>query len=987
MFIKEIVLDGFKCYEERTALTNLDRTFNAITGMNGAGKSNILDAVLFVLGLEGTKALRANNMKELVNIHRKECRAMLVICNLEKRKSPPGYEHHDEISISRAIDAEGRTKYQLNGHLCTLATLNKLCTAMGISSSRGSFSFVVMQGHITKVLSMRSRDLQSLLEEAAGTRPYEREKERAVAVLEKKEAKLREIKDALERRISPFYGRLREERMVFLEMRDAEERKAGLVQREREIRRLLLCGEIAADAQMLEECLRSYRGDAGELEGVERKIAELQETRGEMDVLWLKTSIDEESMRLEEIRSKDLDGVLRRKREEFGAVGDAVPRHDMDVLAEREKVLMESMRSGDNAVGRLEELASLRFSRSKLELQIGVGGEDDFCEERLREIESLRVERGEIEKLERRARMLRLKINYPFVENVLGTVEESIEVCDERYAEAVQTVLGGRAKYVITSDERVGAELLRGAEKSISVIPLSKIKVQAVCSNVLRAVKSAGGVGMIDLLRFDNGVRKAVEFVFSSFFVFENKEAARRVCFEQKVMCVTLDGTVYDPRGTLTGGRMGMRPEVVRRRDIEAIEREIARLEANERQFGVLEEEHGMLVKKRIWRERKGQLEGEMRRMDVRISVLEETQGDVREELRTVRERIVEGSREAREMKGIRARRDCLRDEIARIEEEMRMDERSERMCREKIESCQKMLGECDVQDDTKRMSEKEAEGLEPRQRYLIKSTSKLQGRISRMHVEIGKKMELLRELGGEVPEGETDVGDVALSLGVDPACLSFRCDVDEEGLRTELRETEDGLERCRLARTGMDPANFDLLEKNEVMIEELREKIERLERDRSAIEESIRRLDDLGVRENEKAFGHVNGRLGRLLQYFIADSDARICREDGEYVLQVRIGSWKESLEELSGGQRSLVALCLIFSMLTYRPAPFYIFDEIDSALDLSYTQSIGEIIRREFDNAQFLVVSLKNGMFDNANSVFKVFLQDGKSRICQIK
>jgi structural maintenance of chromosome 2 len=97
---------------------------------------------------------------------------------------------------------------------------------------------------------------------------------------------------------------------------------------------------------------------------------------------------------------------------------------------------------------------------------------------------------------------------------------------------------------------------------------------------------------------------------------------------------------------------------------------------------------------------------------------------------------------------------------------------------------------------------------------------------------------------------------------------------------------------------------------------------------------------------------------------------------------VKVQLGSvWKESLVELSGGQRSLVALALIMSLLQFRPAPMYILDEVDAALDLSHTQSIGQLIKTKFKGSQFIVVSLKEGMFTNANRLFKVRFQDGTS------
>jgi hypothetical protein len=85
--------------------------------------------------------------------------------------------------------------------------------------------------------------------------------------------------------------------------------------------------------------------------------------------------------------------------------------------------------------------------------------------------------------------------------------------------------------------------------------------------------------------------------------------------------------------------------------------------------------------------------------------------------------------------------------------------------------------------------------------------------------------------------------------------------------------------------------------------------------------------------------------------------------------------------LTELSGGQRSLIALSLIMSLLQFKPAPMYILDEVDAALDLSHTQNIGRLIKTRFKGSQFIVVSLKDGMFQNANRIFRTRFSEGTS------
>lgn len=75
------------------------------------------------------------------------------------------------------------------------------------------------------------------------------------------------------------------------------------------------------------------------------------------------------------------------------------------------------------------------------------------------------------------------------------------------------------------------------------------------------------------------------------------------------------------------------------------------------------------------------------------------------------------------------------------------------------------------------------------------------------------------------------------------------------------------------------------------------------------------------------------------------------------------------------------MIALSLIMALLQFKPAPMYILDEVDAALDLSHTQNIGRLIKTRFKGSQFIVVSLKDGMFQNANRIFRTRFSEGTS------
>jgi structural maintenance of chromosome 2 len=128
---------------------------------------------------------------------------------------------------------------------------------------------------------------------------------------------------------------------------------------------------------------------------------------------------------------------------------------------------------------------------------------------------------------------------------------------------------------------------------------------------------------------------------------------------------------------------------------------------------------------------------------------------------------------------------------------------------------------------------------------------------------------------------------------------------------------------------------------------------------------------------------------FGSIFSTLLPGAFAKLEPPEGQSVLdglEVRVsfgGVWKESLSELSGGQRSLLALSLILALLLFKPAPMYLLDEVDAALDLSHTQNIGRMLKSHFQHSQFIVISLKDGMFNNANVLFRTQFVDGVSTV----
>jgi len=144
------------------------------------------------------------------------------------------------------------------------------------------------------------------------------------------------------------------------------------------------------------------------------------------------------------------------------------------------------------------------------------------------------------------------------------------------------------------------------------------------------------------------------------------------------------------------------------------------------------------------------------------------------------------------------------------------------------------------------------------------------------------------------------------------------------------------------------DPKVEELAKKNEELYRELDQKRSTIKRDKEKLEIMISTFDQERNKDIKATVKEVSKSLGEIFSTLLKGVDAKLVAkydpndENAITGLELKVsfnGEEKESLSELSGGQKSLLALSLILAMLKYQPAPFYILDEIDSALDLSHT------------------------------------------------
>src|SRR6202158_2325548 len=195
MHLQSLELFGFKSFADKT-LFNFHEGVTAIVGPNGCGKSNLLDAIRWVLGEQSAKSLRGGEMADVIfngTDNRKPLSFAEVSLTFTDCASELNVDWHD-VRCPRRVYRDGNSEYLLNKTPCRLRDIQSLFADTGVGRSAYS---MMEQGKIDMILSSRPEDRRAIFEEAAGITKYRAQKREALRKLEATEANLLRIGDVI----------------------------------------------------------------------------------------------------------------------------------------------------------------------------------------------------------------------------------------------------------------------------------------------------------------------------------------------------------------------------------------------------------------------------------------------------------------------------------------------------------------------------------------------------------------------------------------------------------------------------------------------------------------------------------------------------------------------------------------------------------------------------------------------------------------------
>jgi chromosome segregation protein len=270
MFFKSLEIHGFKSFPDKTVL-NFDSKMTALVGSNGNGKSNISDALRWVMGEQGAKTLRGDKMEDVI-FHgtqtRKQmgfARVSLLIDNSDRALTGSNM-NTDEVSITRKLYRDGESEYLINGEKSRLKDIHELL--MGTGLGREGYS-IIGQGRVAEIINSKGKERREIFEEAAGVTKF----------LHKKEQAHRELSRANENilRLLDINKEL-EDRLPVLEKQAEKAGKAIiLIEKEKKIEISVSVAELRRiDTGMLDIENRILQNE-GECEHFDREITLLEE--------------------------------------------------------------------------------------------------------------------------------------------------------------------------------------------------------------------------------------------------------------------------------------------------------------------------------------------------------------------------------------------------------------------------------------------------------------------------------------------------------------------------------------------------------------------------------------------------------------------------------------------------------------------------------------------------------------------------------------
>lgn len=963
MFLKRIELQGFKSFADKTVI-QFDQDITGIVGPNGCGKSNVNDAIRWVLGEQSVKSLRSGtNMSDIIfsgSEYRKPvnmARVTLVFDNSTRVFD----SDFDEIEITRQIlRANNEASYFINKTPCRLKDINDLVMDTGLGKDSLS---IITQGNISSFADAKPEDRRSLFEEAAGVAKYKKRKKVSLSKLEQTKEnldRLQDILDELERQIGPL------------------EKQAKKAEKYISLREKLSKIEIS----VLVEDIDQYNEKINQ---INKELFDIQAMHTSENAELLK-----QETRLESIR-KEMYALDKQINELQGKYTKAM---EENYQLERRKIEQDEKRKymlkvADKKARQKEIQAMLEEARFEyqdrhqrlMQTQQDLNNRRNIVNDLKTKISKARYESDQanniLTQLQNRRQVLENMMKQPFahqqgvrsvmqaknsLSGVYGVVSELL-IAHADKALAVNAALGGSIYQIITKNEADARNaisfLKRNRSGRATFLPLSVCHPRKMNEQVITiASTSPGFLGFasecVDCKEIFDPVKERLLGNVIVVDTLQNaNETAKRLRYAYKI--VTLDGDIVHTGGSMTGGvTKNQSTPVTMRQELDTINSKI---------------------------------EGQKIKAD---SCLNETD-ILTQKLQKENDAIVTLQIELAKLENIYATKKAKYDSILAEYQELGVDieENAELAQDDLVVQMSKMhavLDSLSLEIQSLRQSRfdkgNDAEQLENQIRLVRREMNSKQSQIHNYEMEIVKVKTQLENALNRLSTDYEMTYEYALTK---------KEDVEIESAKEEVIQLRQAI--SRLGNINLDAPNEykEVKERFDFMTSQK----EDLEKASQQILAAIDEMDQTMISQFTDMFNKINAELDGVFKAMFGGGRASLSMVDPDDVLNTGIdidvqppGKMVKNIQTFSGGEKALIAISVLFAILKARTMPLCIFDEVEAALDQANVERFARYLSHYRGQSQFIAVTHRPGTMEQCDTLYGVTMQkDGVSKVLKVQ
>lgn len=963
MFLKRIELQGFKSFADKSII-HFDSDVIGIVGPNGCGKSNINDAIRWVLGEQSVKSLRGNNMSDVIfsgSTQRKAVNMAEVTLVFDNTKHYLNIEY-DEVEITRRLHRQsGEGEYFINKTPCRLKDILNLVMDSGLG--RDSLS-IISQGNISAFAEAKPEERRALFEEAAGVAKYKKRKNESLSKLNRTQDNLNRVEDIimeLERQVTPLKRQAKKAETYLAKKQELETIEVSVIVDE--IEQLMNSIEILKKQAFDLDTQKAMHETTIQVEDLKNS-----ELRKEM------FQLDHEINQLQETYTKIVNEIstLEARKVEL----DEKRKYAMEYASNKEKakelkiMLEEAHYEYQDRMQRLQDL--MRDVELKKQLLRDVEVQLGECTNENAQANTM------MNRLENRKEVLENLAKQPFnhqqgvkavmnnqsaLRGVLGVISQLLKP-QMNYEDALSNALGGAMYHIITEDEAAARHAISFLKKNQSgratFLPLSVCRPRYMNKDhLMLAQHTTGFLGCAsDFVeneeRFDVVKDSLLGNVLVCDTLLNANELAKVLKYNYKI--VTLDGDVVHKGGSMSGGHVrNSGSPLTTQKELNQI---LQSIEGQQMQVETLKNQLYALQGKRQ------SLNDEVVQLQISIAQLEP---------------IVEAKR---------AKYDRLKADYEQIAPED-MDEDAPSMQDDLIVTLSSLYSK---RDETLSSIQKKRE----RRMKAGNEVERKEMSIRQLRRELNALQNEEREVGESKVKAETQLENALERLSSTYEMTYEYAQTQKQELdiaQAKARVVELRREISQLGNVNLDaPAEYQEVSERFAFLSKQRDDLLSA---KDKILEAIDEMDDVMVKQFQEMFDKINAELNDVFRSLFGGGKARLYMVDPEDVLNTGIdidvqppGKTVQNIRLFSGGEKALIAICVLFSILKARTMPLCIFDEVEAALDQANVERFAKYIGRFRGESQFIVVTHRPGTMAQCDSLYGVTMQqNGVSQLLKVQ